>query len=34
MDPGLAEIVPYIVLVLVLLVRPYGVFGEKRIERV
>ncbi|MGO1398250.1 MAG: branched-chain amino acid ABC transporter permease [Brevibacterium yomogidense] len=34
MDPGLAEIVPYLVLVLVLLVRPYGVFGEKRIERV
>ena len=34
MDPGLAEIVPYIVLVLVLLVRPYGVFGEKRNERV
>ena len=33
-DPGLAEIVPYIVLVLVLLVRPYGLFGEKRIERV
>ncbi|HLS32837.1 MAG TPA: branched-chain amino acid ABC transporter permease [Brevibacterium sp.] len=34
MDPGLAEIAPYLVLVLVLLVRPYGVFGEKRIERV
>jgi branched-chain amino acid transport system permease protein len=34
MDPGLAEVIPYIVLVLVLLVRPYGVFGEKRIERV
>ncbi|NLZ98839.1 MAG: branched-chain amino acid ABC transporter permease [Micrococcus sp.] len=33
-DPGLAEIVPYIVLVLILLVRPYGIFGEKRIERV
>ena len=34
MDPGLASIAPYLVLVLVLLVRPYGVFGEKRIERV
>jgi len=33
-DPGLAEIVPYVVLVLILLVRPYGLFGETRIERV
>lgn len=34
LDPSLAEIAPYIVLVLVLLVRPYGLFGEQRIERV
>ncbi|MBK8468372.1 MAG: branched-chain amino acid ABC transporter permease [Candidatus Phosphoribacter sp.] len=34
MDPGLAEVVPYIVLVAILLVRPYGIFGETRIERV
>lgn len=33
-DPGLAEVVPYLVLVFLLLVRPYGIFGEKRIERV
>ncbi len=33
-DPGLAEVVPYVVLVLILLVRPYGLFGEIRIERV
>lgn len=33
-DPGLAEVVPYLVLVLVLMVRPYGLFGETRIERV
>ncbi|HPB73095.1 MAG TPA: branched-chain amino acid ABC transporter permease [Phycicoccus sp.] len=33
-DPGLAEVVPYLVLVAILLVRPYGVFGETRIERV
>lgn len=33
-DPGLAEIVPYLILVGVLMVRPYGLFGEKRIERV
>jgi branched-chain amino acid transport system permease protein len=33
-DPGLAEVIPYIVLVAILLVRPYGIFGETRIERV
>jgi len=31
---GLQQVVPYIVLVLILLVRPYGLFGEIRIERV
>ncbi len=34
MDPGLAEVVPYVVLVAILMVRPYGIFGETRIERV
>ncbi|GAB3051465.1 branched-chain amino acid ABC transporter permease [Sediminivirga luteola] len=34
LDPGLAEVIPYIILVLILLIRPYGIFGEKRIERV
>ncbi len=33
-DPGLGEVVPYLVLVLVLLIKPYGMFGEVRIERV
>lgn len=33
-DPGLAEIVPYVVLVLILMARPYGLFGQVRIERV
>lgn len=33
-DPGLAEVVPYLVLVAILMVRPYGIFGETRIERV
>ena len=33
-DPGLAEVVPYVVLVAILMVRPYGIFGETRIERV
>lgn len=33
-DPQLAEITPYIVLLLVLLVRPEGLFGLQRIERI
>jgi branched-chain amino acid transport system permease protein len=31
---GLEQVVPYFALVLILLVRPYGLFGEVRIERV
>jgi branched-chain amino acid transport system permease protein len=31
---GLGEVAPFIVLVLILLVRPYGLFGQKMIERV
>nr|WP_306271031.1 branched-chain amino acid ABC transporter permease [Ornithinimicrobium sp. HY1793] len=34
LDGGLATVIPYIALVLILLVRPYGIFGEIRIERV
>lgn len=34
LEPGLATVIPYIVLVLILLVRPYGILGETRIERV
>jgi len=33
-DPKIAEITPYIILLLVLLVRPEGAFGLKRIERI
>ena len=33
-DPGLAEVIPYVVLVAILMVKPYGLFGEVRIERV
>ena len=33
-DPGLAQIVPYLLLIAILMVRPYGLFGETRIERV
>jgi branched-chain amino acid transport system permease protein len=31
---GVKEVIPYLVLVLILMVRPYGLFGKKRIERV
>jgi branched-chain amino acid transport system permease protein len=31
---GLSQVVPFIALVLILMVRPYGLFGEARIERV
>ena len=32
-DPKVAEISPYVILLLVLMIRPEGLFGEKRIER-
>jgi branched-chain amino acid transport system permease protein len=34
MSPGASQVAPYLVLVLILLVRPYGLFGQPRIERV
>lgn len=33
-SPALRDVVPYIVLVVILLVKPYGLFGLKEIERV
>lgn len=33
-DPSLKNVVPYIVLLIVLMIRPYGLFGQKLIERV
>ncbi|OGO02088.1 MAG: hypothetical protein A2Y72_05780 [Chloroflexi bacterium RBG_13_53_26] len=33
-QPGLKEIVPWVVMLVILLIRPYGLFGEKRIERI
>jgi len=34
LSPGASRVVPYLVLVIILLVRPYGLFGQPRIERV
>lgn len=31
---GFDEVAPFIVLVVILLIKPYGLFGQKRIERV
>ncbi|MBW2284032.1 MAG: branched-chain amino acid ABC transporter permease [Deltaproteobacteria bacterium] len=33
-DPKIAEITPYIILLLILMIRPEGLFGMKRIERI
>lgn len=31
---GIKEVAPFVALILILLVRPYGLFGERRIERI
>ncbi|MBE2268816.1 MAG: branched-chain amino acid ABC transporter permease [Anaerolinea sp.] len=33
-DPGVKTVTPYIVLLIVMMIKPYGLFGQKRIERV
>ena len=30
---GLKEVAGFVIIILILMVRPYGLFGEKRIER-
>ncbi len=34
LKPGLEQVVPFIALILILMVKPYGLFGQTRIERV
>jgi branched-chain amino acid transport system permease protein len=34
LSPSLRDVVPYVILVLILLLKPYGLFGLKEIERV
>ena len=34
LDPSLKNVVPYIALLIILMSKPYGLFGQKRIERV
>jgi len=31
---GIHEITPYIIMILVLLIRPYGLFGTRKVERI
>jgi branched-chain amino acid transport system permease protein len=32
--PGVKDIIPFVIIIIVVLVKPYGLFGEKRIERI
>ena len=32
--PGVKEIVPFIIIIIVMFIKPYGLFGETRIERI
>ena len=32
--PGLKDIIPFIIILIVVLIKPYGLFGEVRIERI
>ena len=32
--PGVREVIPFIVIIIVMFLRPYGLFGEERIERI
>jgi len=32
--PGVREIIPFIIIIIVMFVRPFGLFGEERIERI
>jgi len=32
--PGIRDVIPFIIIIIVMFVKPYGLFGEKRIERI
>jgi branched-chain amino acid transport system permease protein len=32
--PGIKDIIPFIIIIIVMIVKPYGLFGESRIERI
>ena len=31
---GINDIIPFVIIIIVIMVKPYGLFGEKRIERI
>ena len=32
--PGVKDIIPFVIIIIVVLIKPYGLFGEVRIERI
>jgi len=34
LGPGIKELIPFIIIIIVMLIKPYGLFGEERIERI
>jgi len=32
--PGIKDLIPFVIIILVMIIKPYGLFGEERIERI
>jgi branched-chain amino acid transport system permease protein len=32
--PGVNDVIPFIIIIIVMFIKPYGLFGEERIERI
>jgi len=32
--PGIKDVIPFIIIIIVLFIKPYGLFGQVRIERI
>jgi branched-chain amino acid transport system permease protein len=32
--PGVSDIIPFVIIIIVMVIKPYGLYGEKRIERI
>jgi len=32
--PGVKDIIPFVIIIIVMIIKPYGLFGEERIERI
>ena len=31
---GVSDVIPFIIIIIVMVIKPYGLFGEERIERI